>query len=156
MQGENTIDWLSAPSAASDSAVECERDSLIAPELCLCDFVSIHSHCYFTDNFSILNIFTLVPWNLMERCGNPKPKARFFKKNDQTSLKKVCSGVLRNFLPFVNLINTPILASVRVLCTSYGKMHLDSLQQAATGRTNERYRGEKSNFDHVRQESGKQ
>ena len=76
-------------------------------------------------------------------------------KIDQT-LKKVCSGVLRNFLPFVNLINTPILDSVRVLCTSYGKMHLDSLQQAATGRTNERYRGEKSNFDHVRQESGKQ
>ena len=35
-------------------------------------------------------------------------------------------------------------------------MHLDSLQQAATGRTNERHRGEKSNFDHVRQESGKQ
>ena len=85
MQGENTIDWLSAPSAASDSAVECERDSLIAPELCLCDFVSIHSHCYFTDNFSIPNIFTLVPWK-------PYTKGKIFLKKIWPNFKESLLG----------------------------------------------------------------
>ena len=86
MQGENTIDWLSAPSAASDSAVECERDSLIAPELCLCDFVSIHSHCYFKDNFSILDIFYPCALESYGKVWKPYTKGKVFLKKNLTKL----------------------------------------------------------------------